>query len=104
MARTLPADELPGFLGELEQVRAVAWARLASPSPGNGQGQTPAQVQENSAEVLDVKQAAEHIHMSVRWVYQHHQILPTIKMGFGRLPRLRFRRQDLDAWLQKRAT
>ena len=32
LARSLPAAELPAFLGELEQVRVTAFARLATPA------------------------------------------------------------------------
>ncbi|MFI5364975.1 MAG: helix-turn-helix domain-containing protein [Candidatus Binatia bacterium] len=32
-AAELPADELPGFVGELEAAKALAWSRLVAPAP-----------------------------------------------------------------------
>jgi hypothetical protein len=33
LARELPADRLPDLIGDLERAKAVAWARLATPTP-----------------------------------------------------------------------
>src|SRR5437899_3277905 len=32
-AGTLPPEDLPGFLGDLEAIRVSAWARLVRPTP-----------------------------------------------------------------------
>ena len=51
--------------------------------------------------LLDIPEAARYIGMSTRWLYRHYAIIPHIRIGFGRRPRIRFRRTDLDAWLQQ---
>jgi hypothetical protein len=60
-ARELPPEELPRLLGELEEIRATAMARLASP---------PAVAQED--ELLDVDEAASRLGVSTDYVYHHH--------------------------------
>ena len=52
-------------------------------------------------EVLDVDQTAAYIGMSRKWIYRHYEIMPHIRVGFGRKPRLKFRRRDLDTWLKE---
>jgi hypothetical protein len=69
--RPLPAPDLPRLLGELEEVRTTALARLTAPpveAPTNRDGQ----------DVLDVDAAAAYINMSVKWVYRHQGILPVL--------------------------
>jgi len=60
-ARELPADQLPHLLGELEEVRATAMARLAS---------APIQRPE-SDELLDVSEAARRLGVSRDFIYHH---------------------------------
>jgi excisionase family DNA binding protein len=52
-----------------------------------------------SNSLWDVKKAAEYLNLSVYSVYRHaeNDELPHIKKKFG----LRFRKEDLDAWLEK---
>lgn len=70
--RELPADELPAFIGELESVKAVAWARLVSPSSAP---------QEHD-ELLSAEVAAERLGVSKDYLYRHHsQYAFTRKMG-----------------------
>lgn len=61
-ARKLPAEELPGFIGELESVKAVAWARLMAPAPAK---------QEHD-ELLSAEVAAERLGVSRDYLYRHH--------------------------------
>ena len=51
--------------------------------------------------LLNIPEAASHIKMSARWLYRHYDILPHIRIGFGRRPRIRFRRSDLDEWVRQ---
>jgi excisionase family DNA binding protein len=67
-AKELPADELPQLLGELEEVRCTALARLSSP---------PAQAQPND-EWLTVEEAACQYKLSCSYFY-HHGALPFVK-------------------------
>ncbi len=65
-AQELPADQLPSLLGQLEEIRATAMARLASP---------PAQRQE-SDELLNVAEASHRMGVSRDYLYRHHRQFP----------------------------
>jgi excisionase family DNA binding protein len=67
-ARELPAPELPRLLGELEEIRATAMARLAS----------PASVQRPD-ELLTVEQASERLGVSKDYLYRNHSRLPFVR-------------------------
>ena len=91
LARTLPPEELPRFLGELETVRCVAFARLTTPAT------TPPQ-----DELLDVQQVADRLRMSRDWVYRRARKLPFFcNGGTGRA--LRFSSARLDLYLKQKS-
>lgn len=60
-ARELTAEELPNFIGELEAIKAVAWARLTSP------------IQQEHDELVDVDRAAARLGVSKDFLYDHHR-------------------------------
>ena len=62
-AQELPADELPRLLGDLEEVRATAMARLTS---------APIQRPEVD-ELLDVAEAGRRLGVSKDYLYRHHR-------------------------------
>ena len=62
-AQEMSKDELPLLLGELEQVRCVALARLTS---------API-VSQDSDESLDVAEAARRLGVSKDYLYRHHR-------------------------------
>jgi predicted DNA-binding transcriptional regulator AlpA len=95
-AKTLPPEQLPRLLGDLREVEATALARLAAPANHH-----TTQPHTNGDDTLDVDEAARYIGMSTKWLYRNHAILPSVRIGCGRRPRLRFRRRDLDVWLQQ---
>src|ERR1700730_18657336 len=64
LAGTLAPVELPRLLGDLEEIRAIAIARLSSP------------VVEARDQLLDVPQAAERMHVSQNYLYRHSCRLP----------------------------
>jgi predicted DNA-binding transcriptional regulator AlpA len=64
-ARTLEPDELPRLLGDLEEIRTTALARLAAPIAA-----APPD------ELLDVPEAAQRLSMSQDYLYRHHRQLP----------------------------
>lgn len=71
MARELPAGELPDFIGELEAVKATAWARLTAPA-----------VPQEHDELLSVEVAAERLGVSRDYLYRHSKEYAfTRKMG-----------------------
>ena len=62
-ARDLPAEELPSLIGELEVVKATAWARLTSPTP----------TQSDHDQLLSVPEAARRLGVSEDYLYTHHR-------------------------------
>ena len=61
-ARELPAEELPRLLGDLEEIRATAQARLSSPA-----------LLALEDELLDVVAAAKKLGVSTDYLYRHHR-------------------------------
>jgi len=61
-ARVLPPEELPALLGELEQVRCTAMARLSA----------PACAQTGPDELIDVQEASRRLGISHDFLYRHH--------------------------------
>ncbi len=58
-AREVDPAEVPAFVGELERVKATAWARLAGPqSEGNG----------SEDQLLTIDQAAERLGVPEGWL------------------------------------
>jgi len=64
-ARELPAEDLPGLIGQLEETKAVAWARLTAPV-----------AHQEHDELLDVGTAAERLGVSRDYLYRHAQEYP----------------------------
>jgi predicted DNA-binding transcriptional regulator AlpA len=63
-AKELPAGELPRLLGELEEIRATAMARLTAPAV--------AQLQQHD-ELLDTAEAAHRLGISKDFLYRNHR-------------------------------
>jgi hypothetical protein len=61
-ARDLRPEELPGFIGELETVKATAWARLSAPASASAERD----------ELLEVEAAAQRLGVSKDYLYRHH--------------------------------
>lgn len=68
-ARSLPLDDLPAFLGELEQVRVTALARLSAPVAA------PAPPDER----VDIATAAKRLGVSTSYLYRNHKRLSFCK-------------------------
>ncbi len=66
----LPVDELPRFLGELEEVRYTALARLSAParSPSSEPDQ-----------LLSIGEAACRLNVSKDYLYRHGKELPFMR-------------------------
>lgn len=86
-ARTAPSDELPRLLGDLEEIRCTAMARLASPSPPQPQADV----------LLDAAEAARRLGMSQDWLYRHAEHLPFTRR-IGR--RLLFSAQGIEQFIR----
>jgi hypothetical protein len=59
-------EELPRLMGELEEIRCTAMARLATPAPAQPQ----------SDELLSAAEAARRLGISQDYLYRHHQTFP----------------------------
>jgi hypothetical protein len=62
-ARTVAAEDLPRFLGELEMIRAIAWSRLTATAPVS---------KSSSDELVDIEEAARRLGVSPSFLYQNH--------------------------------
>lgn len=62
-ARSLPVEALPELLGELEQIRCTAMARLSA----------PAVLPVTPDELVDVEEAARRLGVSTEYLYRHHR-------------------------------
>jgi hypothetical protein len=65
LAQTLSPEEIPALVGELEQIRVTAMARLPS---------SPSACPPD--ELLDVRAAAKRLGVSCDYLYRHHAKLP----------------------------
>lgn len=65
-ARELPVEQLPRLLGELEECRCTAMARMTVPAP----------VQAQPDELLDVEEAARRLGLSKDYLYRHSGDFP----------------------------
>jgi predicted DNA-binding transcriptional regulator AlpA len=65
-ARQTPREELPRLLGELEEIRFTAIARLTPAAPSIV----------GPDDLLDVDQAASRLGMSKDYLYRHHTQFP----------------------------
>ena len=88
-ARTLPAEELPSLIGELEEIKATALVRLTAPAP---QPQTP-------DSWLDVGEASSLLHMSKSYLYRNGDKFPFVRRE-GRA--LRFSAVGIQQYLSGR--
>jgi len=53
-----------------------------------------------SQELLDIKEAAKLLGMSPKYLYRAYPQMPHIKIGAGKRGRIRFRRAQLEAYIE----
>ena len=88
VARTIDPSELPRLLGDLEEIRATALARLASP-------QHESEVPDS---LLDVDEAAARLKVSPHYLYRNHHHLPfTRRIGRS----LRFSSNGIERYIHR---
>ena len=87
-ARELPSSDLPRLLGELEEIRATAMARLMTPAP---------QPQQHD-ELLDTAEAAKRLGISKDFLYRNHREF-TFTRRVGR--RLLFSSLGIDKYIKQ---
>lgn len=87
-AKELPTEQLPRLLGDLEEIRCTAMARLTAPPP------TAPQLDE----LLDVDEAAHRLGTSKDYLYRHHALLPfTRRIGRS----LRFSTLGIEKYIRQ---
>ena len=85
-AKELPVEQLPRLLGDLEEIRCTAIARLSVPALAPAQDQ-----------LLDVEAAAQRLGVSCDYLYRHHAELPfTRRIG----KRLLFSSSGIEKFLR----
>jgi len=67
IARELPSGELPSLLGEIEEVRYTAIARLSTHSPSTSS---------EPDQLLVIKEAARRLNVSENYLYRHKNKYP----------------------------
>ena len=65
-AKELPVGELPGLLGELEEIRVTALARLTAPE----------RAPQQADELLDIGEAARRLGVSKDFLYRNQRDFP----------------------------
>jgi excisionase family DNA binding protein len=88
----VPLEALPDLLGDLERLRAKAWARMVTPSRTG----TEEAFEERPAPLMTASEVAAHLRFSRGHVYELSRSgkLPTVRSGRA----IRFRRDDIEAW------
>jgi hypothetical protein len=88
LAKTLPPEDLPAFLGAVEEIRVVALARIVAPAAPPSEDK-----------LLDVEQTAARMNCSPEFLYRNHKKLPfTRRDRVG--SKLLFSSAGLDAYLR----
>jgi excisionase family DNA binding protein len=88
-AKNLRADEVPGFLGELEAVKITAMVCLMAPAPA-----PPAD------ELVKIDEAARRLGVSVDYLYNWRKLKLPFAKKMGRA--LRFSTAGMDAWIKQK--
>lgn len=92
---SVPAGELPAIIGQIEALKAEAFARLVSPHG-------PAEIEPESPHdrLLTVEETANLLGQTSRWVRDHKLKLPRVKLP-GRT--LRFSEKRLATLIKQRS-
>jgi len=88
LARELAPDCLPEFIGELEQIRVIAFARMA----------VPGMVMKDD-HLIDVTELADRLHVSPDYIYRHKSKYQSFTKSQGK--RLLFSSNGLNSYLKK---
>ncbi len=86
--KELPVEDLPRLLGDLEEIRSTAMARLTKPP-----------TLQRPDDLLTVEQAAERLGVSEDYLYRNHSRLPFV-CRMGRT--LRFSSLGIDEYIGRK--
>jgi len=87
-ARTLPMEELPRLIGDLEQIRVIALARLTVPASVS-----------KADELVGIEEASRRLNISKSYLYRHSGQFPFAR-HIGR--RLAFSTLGIDRYITER--
>ena len=88
----LARQEIPAVLGELEELKAAAWAQLLTPTNGSN----PAATKPQDDRWLTAAEAAALLRVTPRWLYRHQKKLPFARQLSRKC--LRFSEAGLRRW------
>ncbi len=90
----LTPEQVPDVLGQLEQLKAVAWAQLLTPN-----GRNPSAGVQAPDELVNAREAARRLGLSLDYVYRHARQLPfTVRVG----RQLRFSSRGIERYIERR--
>lgn len=89
----LAPEQIPAVLGELEELKAAAWAQLLAPN-----GRNPSGVQ-LADELVNAREAARRLGLSVDYLYRFSRRLPFV-VRIGR--RVRFSSRGIERYIERR--
>ena len=92
----LAPEQIPAVLGELEELKAAAWAQLLTPA----NGAHPAETKPQDGRWLTAVEAAALLRVNPRWLYRHHKKLPFARQLSRKC--LRFSEAGLRRWQVKK--
>ena len=90
----LAPEQIPAVLGELEELKAAAWAQLLAPN-----GRSPFGIQEAADELVNAREAARRLGLSVDYLYRFSRRLPFV-VRIGR--RVRFSSRGIERYIERR--
>jgi len=97
---SIPAQNIPGILGELEALRVRLLVRLITHSVAATLAVEPDEKSQPTDRLLKPAEAAALLKVTTRWLYRHHRSLPFTRKLSRRL--LRFDEGGLRRWLAHR--
>ena len=98
---SIPTQNIPGILGELEALRVRLLLRLITQSVAAATlAAGPDETSQPTDRLLKPAEAAALLKVTTRWLYRHHRPLPFTRKLSRRL--LRFDEAGLHRWLAHR--
>ena len=82
----LPREDLSAFIGQLEAIKAAAFARLVA----------PVEAAQNHDQLVDIVEASGRLGMSRDYLYRHKRKFPFVKQE-GR--KVLFSAQGIEKWI-----
>lgn len=102
VVESVPADEIPALLGEVEELKGKLMLRLFSSGVQPVQTATPTPGDGGPDKLLTAKEASEILGVTTKWVYERSKRLPFARrLSPGTL---RFSEKALRRWMSSRGS